>query len=179
MIATIDAAAGSANDYSKSLATASEELEGANDGEALRVIIDHLAQGAKEIETNNRKLEASLSASKQEIEQLQHKLEAVRNESFTDPLTTLSNGKYFDQTITKAIAEAHETGQPLALLMTDIDHFKNFNDKFGHLTGDQVLRLVALSVKQNVKGRDVAARNGAGRDGSFRPAPSAIHELSS
>jgi diguanylate cyclase len=160
VIATIDAAAGSANDYSKSLATASEELEGANDGEALRVVIDHLAQGAKEMETNNRKLEASLSASKQEIEQLQLKLEAVRNESFTDPLTTLSNRKYFDQTITKAIAEAHETGQPLALLMTDIDHFKNFNDKFGHLTGDQVLRLVALSMKQNVKGRDVAARYG-------------------
>jgi diguanylate cyclase len=45
-------------------------------------------------------------------------------------------------------------------LMTDIDHFKNFNDKYGHLTGDQVLRLVALSVKQNVKGQDTVARYG-------------------
>ena len=44
--------------------------------------------------------------------------------------------------------------------MTDIDHFKNFNDSFGHLTGDQVLRLVAMSVKQNVKGQDTAARYG-------------------
>ena len=44
--------------------------------------------------------------------------------------------------------------------MTDIDHFKTFNDTFGHLTGDQVLRLVALSVKQNVKGQDIAARYG-------------------
>jgi diguanylate cyclase len=44
--------------------------------------------------------------------------------------------------------------------MTDIDHFKTFNDTFGHLTGDQVLRLVALSVKQNVKGQDLAARYG-------------------
>ena len=45
-------------------------------------------------------------------------------------------------------------------MMTDIDHFKKFNDSFGHLTGDQVLRLVAMSVKQNVKGQDIAARYG-------------------
>ena len=44
--------------------------------------------------------------------------------------------------------------------MVDIDHFKTFNDTYGHLTGDQVLRLVASSLKQNVKGQDVAARYG-------------------
>ena len=44
--------------------------------------------------------------------------------------------------------------------MADIDHFKTFNDTCGHLTGDQVLRLVAMSVKQNVKGQDIAARYG-------------------
>jgi diguanylate cyclase len=43
-------------------------------------------------------------------------------------------------------------------MMTDIDHFKKFNDSFGHLTGGQVLRLVAMSVKRNVKGQDTAAR---------------------
>ena len=48
----------------------------------------------------------------------------------------------------------------MSLLLTDIDHFKKFNDTFGHLTGDQVLRLVAMSVKQNVKGQDIAARYG-------------------
>jgi len=45
-------------------------------------------------------------------------------------------------------------------MMTDIDHFKKFNDSYGHLTGDQVLRLVAISAKQNVKGQDIAARYG-------------------
>jgi diguanylate cyclase len=45
-------------------------------------------------------------------------------------------------------------------MMTDVDHFKKFNDSYGHLTGDQVLRLVAMSVKQNVKGQDTAARYG-------------------
>ena len=45
-------------------------------------------------------------------------------------------------------------------MLTDIDHFKTFNDNFGHLTGDQVLRLVAMSVKHNVKGKDTTARYG-------------------
>ncbi len=156
----IDAAAGSATSYSESLADASQKLQGANDGEALRTVIERLVAGAKEMEISNKKLEARLSASKQEIKQLQQDLEMVRAESLTDPLTTLANRKHFDAQLGKAIAEAKQNGEPLSLLMTDVDHFKSFNDKFGHLTGDQVLRLVAISVKQNVKGQDIAARYG-------------------
>ena len=117
-------------------------------------------RATRDMEENNSKLEHSLKASKQEITQLQVNLEAVRNESLTDPLTSLANRKYFDQTLDKCMAQSAETGEPLTLLLTDIDHFKAFNDTFGHLTGDQVLRLVALAVKQNVKGQDVAARYG-------------------
>ena len=53
-----------------------------------------------------------------------------------------------------------ETGEPLSLLMCDIDHFKQFNDTWGHQTGDQVLKLVANCIQENVKGRDTAARFG-------------------
>jgi diguanylate cyclase len=156
----IDAAAGTATSYSESLADASEALAGSDDGETLRAVIERLLQGAKDMEINNKKLEARLSASRQEIEQLQQNLDTVRSESLTDPLTTLSNRKFFDAALAKAVAEAIATNQPLSLLMTDVDHFKNFNDKYGHLTGDQVLRLVAMSVKQNVRGQDLAARYG-------------------
>jgi len=156
----IDAAAGSATSYSESLADATEKLEGAKDGEMLRAVLERLVEGAKDMEFNNKKLEARLALSRQEIEQLQQNLETVRTESLTDPLTTLSNRKFFDAALAKGIADAKEKNEPLSLLMADIDHFKSFNDKYGHLTGDQVLRLVALSVKQNVKGQDVAARYG-------------------
>jgi diguanylate cyclase len=160
VIATIDAAAGSATTYSERLNMASEKLAQASDGDALRTVIEHLVQGAKEMEDNNKKLESRLASSRQEIQQLQQNLETVRTESLTDPLTTLSNRKFFDQALANHIAEAKEKNEPFSLLMADIDHFKSFNDKYGHLTGDQVLRLVALSVKQNVKGRDIAARYG-------------------
>jgi diguanylate cyclase len=165
VMSTIDAASGTASGYSKRLVVASEKLAQAKDGkgldsEALRAVIEHLAQGAKEMEASNKKLEARLAASRQEIEQLQHNLEAVRTASLTDPLTTLANRKYFDGALAQGIAEAAAKNEPLSLLMADIDYFKTFNDSFGHLTGDQVLRLVALSVKQNVKNTDVAARYG-------------------
>jgi diguanylate cyclase len=160
VLATIDAASGSATSYSASLADASAKLAGAKDGDKLHAVIERLIDGAKAMELNNKKLEASLSASKQEIEQLQQNLAAVRTESFTDPLTSLSNRKFFDAALAKAITEAKEKREPLSLLMADVDYFKLFNDKFGHLTGDQVLRLVAVSMKQNVKGHEVAARYG-------------------
>ena len=156
----VNAAAGTATNYSESLADASQQLEHAKDSEALRVVIGALVEGAREMEANNKKLEARLSASRQEIEQLQQNLETVRTESLTDPLTTLANRKFFDAALANHIAEAKQKNEPLSLLMADIDLFKTFNDQYGHLTGDQVLRLVALSVKQNVKGRDVAARYG-------------------
>jgi diguanylate cyclase len=160
VMAMIGAAVGSATSYSESLADASQQLGRAKDSNGLRAIIGTLVHTAKEMEKTNQTLEARLSESKQEINTLQENLEAVRTESLTDPLTGLANRKYFDQTLTKAVSEAAKRNEQLSLMMTDIDHFKTFNDTYGHLTGDQVLRLVALSVKQNVKGQDIAARYG-------------------
>ena len=50
--------------------------------------------------------------------------------------------------------------EPLSLLLIDIDHFKRFNDEYGHIVGDEVLRLVARKIKENVRGRDFVARYG-------------------
>jgi len=160
VMAMIDAAAGTASSYSESLADASEKLGQSKDRASVRAIVESLVQAAKEMEESNHQLEERLSASKLEINELQNNLETVRTESLTDPLTQLYNRKYFDESLAQAIEDAHKKNEPLSLIMTDIDHFKAFNDNFGHLTGDQVLRLVALSVKQNVKGQDTAARYG-------------------
>jgi diguanylate cyclase len=107
-----------------------------------------------------RALEERLTLSKTEISNLQQSLEAIRAESLTDPLTGLGNRKYFDRSIETAIETALATGEPLSLLMFDIDYFKSFNDSYGHLTGDQVLRLVGMSLKQSIKGQDITARYG-------------------
>jgi diguanylate cyclase len=160
VMAMIDAAVGSASQYTESLAHATEDLGSTQDRESLRGIIEGLVRATREMDEHNSKLETSLKASKHEINQLQANLEAVRHESLTDPLTSLANRKYFDTALDKYIGQSVASGEPLALLLADIDHFKAFNDTYGHLTGDQVLRLVAMALKQNVKGQDIAARYG-------------------
>ncbi len=160
VMALIDAAVRSASKHDASLQDATSKLGDASDREAVRGIIETLVQTASDIKRDNDALEQRLKASKQEITHLQHNLEAVRNESMTDPLTTLANRKYFDEALARCVADAVATTDPLSLILTDIDHFKSFNDTHGHLTGDQVLRLVAMTVKQNVKGQDIAARYG-------------------
>jgi diguanylate cyclase len=160
VMAMIGAAAGSAFNYTENLANASEKLDNADDGAGVRVIVESLVQATKEVERINKALEARLSASKVEISELQEILEAVRSESLTDPLTSLANRKFFDDALVKTLAAAHARRESLSLMLMDIDHFKKFNDSYGHLTGDQVLRLVAAAVKQNVKGQDITARYG-------------------
>ena len=153
-------ALGMTTTFGRRLEGASKSLSTANDREQVRAVVEALVASTREMQDTNRALEARLTASKQEVGSLQQSLEAIRNESLTDPLTSLGNRKYFDRALEGAMSHAADSGEPLALLMLDIDHFKAFNDNYGHLTGDQVLRLVALSVKQTIKGQDVAARYG-------------------
>ena len=156
----INEALGSTTRYGESLDGAASNLATATNGPAVRAVVENLVMATREMQDRNRAMEARLAASKVEINNLQHSLEAIRAESLTDPLTSLGNRKYFDRALLEAVRNARERAEPLSLIMFDIDYFKSFNDNYGHLTGDQVLRLVAMSLKQNIKGQDITARYG-------------------
>jgi len=160
VMAMVDSAIRSATRHDANLSAVTAKLGRATNRDAVRGIIETLVQTASDMKRDNRALETRLKATRQEISDLQQNLETVRNESLTDPLTTLANRKYFDEALARHLLETTTSTEPLSLMIADIDHFKTFNDTYGHLTGDQVLRLVALSVKQNVKGQDIAARYG-------------------
>ena len=105
VMAMIGAAAGNRHTTTPRISpTSPQSLGAAADEPAVRAIVESLVKATKEMERNNQALEARLSASKQEITQLQENLEAVRTESLTDPLTSLANRKYFDDALAKAIA---------------------------------------------------------------------------
>jgi diguanylate cyclase len=146
--------------YDASLAGASQRLASAENGDQIKAIVESLLHATRQMRDTNKALEERLTLSKTEISSLQQSLEAIRAESLTDPLTGLGNRKYFDRSIEIAVQNAMASGEPLSLLMFDIDHFKSFNDSYGHLTGDQVLRLVGMSLKQTIKGQDITARYG-------------------
>ena len=78
----------------------------------------------------------------------------------TDGLTGLYNQRYFKQRLGEEVARAAEQGRPLALLFCDLDHFKDYNDRFGHTAGDEALRAVANVLLRSVRQVDLAARYG-------------------
>jgi diguanylate cyclase len=153
-------ALGASASYDASLDGADELLLAAENRHQVKAIVETLAKSTSDMREVNKVLEERLALSKSEISNLQQSLEAIRAESLTDPLTGLGNRKYFDRTIDMAVQSSLASGEPLSLLMFDIDHFKSFNDSYGHITGDQVLRLVAMSLKHSIKGQDITARYG-------------------
>ncbi len=161
VMAMIDAAVGSASSYTESLTDVSDKLGNAKDREGLRAIVESLVATANEMKQNNQALEAAAQRLEGRDQPASGKprggpqREPDRPADLAVPTASISTNGW-----RSAIAEAAERSEPLSLLMTDIDHFKSFNDTWGHLTGDQVLRLVAMSLKQNVKGQDIAARYG-------------------
>lgn len=77
-----------------------------------------------------------------------------------DPLTGISNRRHFIETGTTLLLDADKTGQPLCLLIVDLDHFKPINDEHGHLTGDEVLQSVVAVCKLGLRDRDLFGRLG-------------------
>ena len=79
----------------------------------------------------------------------------------TDPLTELANRRKLDETLNSEWKRAQRTGNPLSLIMIDVDHFKSFNDTYGHQCGDEALRLVGKTLKTFVRrSTDLVARYG-------------------
>jgi diguanylate cyclase len=172
---TITAAGTRTAAYGNTLSAVSGQLSQQKDSTQIRPLVDGLITATKVMESHNRALEERLTASNAEVNQLKEKLETIQKEALTDPLTGLANRKCFDHALETAIAEATHSKQPLCLLMGDVDHFKKFNDTWGHLTGDQVLRLVSKCLKDSVKGRDTAARFGGEEFAVILPGTSIVN----
>ncbi len=110
----------------------------------------------------------------------------LRRLVFLDGLTGVFNRRYFDQQLAIETARASRTGQPLALIMLDVDFFKRFNDRYGHQEGDDCLFQVAHTLKENLRRpADLVARYGGEEfvcllpDTNFEQAMAVAHELES
>ena len=128
--------------------------------EQLRSLVDAIASETKLVAQQNQRLQDQLHLSGAQMEELKRNLDSVRQESITDSLTGLFNRRKFDETLQEAASRSVQTGSPLCLLMTDIDHFKKFNDNYGHTIGDHVLALVARTVKECIRSSDTPVRYG-------------------
>lgn len=158
---------GSIHTTTKQFTTSNDNLQIINDsfsersgGSEILTVVRQLQDEIKNLETTNSTFKDQLDQSANEIKELKSKLELYREESVKDPLTRIDNRRGFDQKMQDAITRSVTEGKSLCLIMADIDHFKKINDTHGHLVGDNVLRMVARTFKESVKGRDLVARIG-------------------
>ena len=156
----IETATGEATAFGRTLDDFSEAIGDGDEPTTIRALVADLVVETQRVAERNRTLEEKLTKASGEVCELKQHLETVQREALTDALTGIPNRKSFDTRLREAARDAMEGDEHLCLLIADIDHFKRFNDTYGHQIGDQVLRLVARTLTDSVKGRDTPARFG-------------------
>jgi len=160
VLAFLQGMAEKSGDYGRTLENAATNLSSGLEPDQIRQIVASLAAATLDMANHNQQLTEQLHKSTQEIETLRSSLESVRIESLTDSLTGLSNRRMFDETLRMRVNEARAQRADLCLLMCDIDHFKRFNDTWGHHTGDQILRFLASALQAHARPDQLVARYG-------------------
>lgn len=128
--------------------------------EITQEVVQQIISSATAMKDSSENLNAKLDKSRQEVEELRESLAQATKESEHDFLTEIYNRKALEKKLAELMKEAKDDEFALCLLMVDIDHFKKFNDTHGHLIGDQVIKIVAKTLKNEVKGADIVARYG-------------------
>lgn len=146
--------------YERTLAGASDEMSAATDAESIRAMVDRLILSTQKMQSHAASLEKRLSDTNDEVSRLRNNLDMVREEAMTDALTGIANRKRLDDRLNHAISNGEESGEPVCLAVCDIDHFKRFNDTWGHQTGDQIIRFVAACLTRCAGESNLVARYG-------------------
>ncbi len=152
--------------YSQTLEGAKKSMN-AVESATLQGLIDSLTDATNKVLDHNLLLEGRLSDSSREVNRLRKHLDQVRMEAMTDALTNLANRKSFDEELDRHCEG--DDSKILTLAVIDIDHFKRFNDTWGHQTGDQVLRYVASVLARIGRTPRMAARYGGEEFGLLFP----------
>lgn len=134
--------------------------ERAESGIDPRPLVECLMDELTKAAARASKLEINLNESSRELDTIRESLNKAEQRANTDTLTGLPNRRAWDEFLRASQAAAMETGEPLSVLLIDIDRFKKFNDNFGHGVGDQVLRLMAKALRDGVREKDLPARYG-------------------
>lgn len=108
----------------------------------------------------NQQMQEKLDSSENKLREQAHQIEVRSLEARTDVLTLLANRRAFEDEMNRRIDEFHRHGRVFSVIMVDVDHFKDFNDTYGHQTGDEVLRGVARALRRKMREMDLVARYG-------------------
>jgi diguanylate cyclase len=156
----IEQSGGKLSSYADRLGRFAAILNTSTSPQAMAAEVKMVIEDTRATELTQRQFNAQLSHISSEMESLRNELIQIREESYTDSLTGISNRKAFDAALEEAIYKTRLEKSTFSILIADVDHFKQVNDSYGHLIGDKVLRFVASTFKWCVKGKDIVARFG-------------------
>lgn len=117
-------------------------------------------EGSEELTRLGSALDAMAQELQSRDEELQNAMQRLNHQAATDQLTSLPNRRYLWEALGAELMRARRKQTPLALMMLDIDHFKQINDRWGHEAGDMVLKNVTYAIRAVVRGSDLVARHG-------------------
>lgn len=153
--------------FQQQLQAHSERIRSASDGEALNSILQELLQDTASMQDNLQSSQQDLQSAQQEVEsaqsrirELEQALEAASAKIKEDQLTGAYNRRGLEEHFTREISRAERSGQPLSVALLDVDNFKQVNDSFGHLTGDNVLKYLVDMIRHCVRASDIVGRFG-------------------
>ncbi len=149
-------------DYGRAIADGGARLGAPLDATGLAILLEQLSAATATMQTANARLESELAQAATEARALTDKLGAAERAAITDPLTGVLNRRGTFEKLARGQAESRARDAEFAVAMIDIDHFKRFNDRFGHALGDEVLRFVARHVADRIapKGGSVGRLGG-------------------
>ena len=151
---------GETSEREKNLENCADLLNDNLDVSNIKNIVSTIIKETKAVISSGEYLENGIAKANKEIVSLRKQLAESEADAQTDALTGLSNRRAMDIVLNKHIGFARESNKGLCVMMADIDHFKKVNDTYGHLVGDNVLKIFASTLTDFVKGRDKVIRYG-------------------
>ncbi|MAU41753.1 MAG: hypothetical protein CMF31_09030 [Kordiimonas sp.] len=158
--ATLKQAGDNTTEFSNSLSGHLDNIGTKDTATDIKALITKLVSDTQKMKERSQTLEGRLQKSSNEVKLLQQNLKSAQQEAMTDMLTNIGNRKCFETSLQQAIEAAEESGTSFSIFIGDVDHFKKFNDTWGHQMGDQVLKAVAHSLKTKVGDSGTPARYG-------------------
>jgi diguanylate cyclase len=150
----------STSDFSHKLKEYSNKLDEAKELSDVQYIVKDMMSDTHQMAAATRNLQDKLEEATTQAEGLRQQLVKTEREALIDALTGIHNRKAFDRKAKDLYDAFQKEGESFSVIMVDIDFFKSFNDKYGHQTGDEVLRIVGSMLHDTLKGRDFPARYG-------------------
>ena len=149
-----------AGQFDAKLSRINNKVIATDDKQGVSTLVRDLSGEVQRMRHSLETLSSQLEESRGDIDTLSNELRRARDNSYLDPLTGISNRRALDEALAEQCLLTLASGQPLCVVMIDIDHFKRVNDRAGHVVGDRVIRVIAQQLQASVKRQDIVARYG-------------------